>query len=278
MYNLSFLKKIFLVLISLNFLSAESIISQTSELRNDLKKYFDEYKVDGSFVLYDRNADEFIFYNKDQYERQFTPASTFKICNSLIGLETGVIPDENFVIPWDSVKRNQIWDKDFDLKNAYKNSTVWYYQELARRVGGERMKHWLDSADYGNADTSGGIDKFWLTGGLRITPSEQIDFLIRLNTNKLPFSQRSVNIVKSIMIEKDTLNYILRGKTGWGSQDNEDIGWFVGYVEANDNVFYFANCVQTNSKNIDDYELADLFNNSRRGITYKILKELKILD
>ncbi len=252
--------------------------SQTIEIRDEFRKYFDEYQVEGSAVVYDSKADRFIFYNQEQYNRQFTPASTFKICNSLIGLETGVIPDENFVIPWDSVQRNPVWDKDYDLKNAFKNSTVWYYRELARRVGGERMQYWLDTADYGNADTSGGIDKFWLTGGLRITPSEQIDFLIRLNTNKLPFSQRSLDIVKEIMIENDTAGYVLRGKSGWGSQDNLDIGWFVGYAEANDNVYYFAICVQTDSKNIDDNERADLFNNSRRGITYKILKELKITD
>jgi len=265
-----------LLIVFTNF--PRTIYSQSSEIRDDFKKYYAEYQVKGSFVLYDRNADKFIFYNKDQFEKQFTPASTFKICNSLIGLETGVITNENYIIPWDSVKRNSIWDKDFDLKNAFKNSTVWYYQELARRVGGERMKQWLDTAEYGNADTLGSIDKFWLTGGLRITPSEQIDFMIRLNTNKLPFSQRSVNIVKDIMIEKDTLGYVLRGKSGWGSQGSEDIGWFVGFVESNDNVYYFANCVQTDSKNIDDKERADLFNNSRRSITYQILKELNITD
>ena len=268
---------LFILFISI-LIFPKTIYAQSTEIRNDFKKYYDEYQVKGSFVVYDRNADKFIFYNEDQFDRQFTPASTFKICNSLIGLETDVITDENYIIPWDSAKRNSIWDKDFDLKNAFKNSTVWYYQELARRVGGEKMKHWLDTSYYGNADTSGGIDKFWLTGGLRITPSEQIDFLIRLYNNKLPFSQRSVDIVKDIMIEKDTLGYVLRGKTGWGSQENEDIGWFVGYVEANDNVYYFANCVQTYSKNIDDKERADLFNNSRRGITYQILKELNITD
>lgn len=271
-------KTILLILITIFAILPESIYSQSSGIRNDFKKYFDEYKVEGSFVLYDRNADEFIFYNKDQYERQFTPASTFKICNSLIGIETGVIPDENFVIPWDSVKRTQIWDKDFDLKNAYKNSTVWYYQELARRVGGERMKHWLDTAQYGNADTSGGIDKFWLTGGLRITPKQEIDFLIRLNTNTLPFSQRSVDIVKNIMIERDTNGYVLRGKSGWGTQVNEEIGWFVGYVEANNDVCYFATCVQLPGELIENNERVDSFVESRRGITYKILKDLKILD
>ncbi len=85
-------------------------------------------------------------------------------------------------------------------------------------------------SNYGNADTSGGIDKFWLTGGLRITPEQQINFLRRLHDNKLPFSQRSMDIVKNIMIAKDTLGCIVRAKTGWGDQDDLNIGWYVGYV------------------------------------------------
>lgn len=125
-------------------------VQKTSEVRDDFKKLYDEFQVKGSFVLYDPQKEHYIFYNKDQFKTPFSPASTFKICNSLIGLETGVIEDENFVIPWDSVIRNPVWDKDHDLKLAYKNSTVWYYQELARRVGPQQMKQWIDSANYGN--------------------------------------------------------------------------------------------------------------------------------
>lgn len=264
------------ILLLLIFCIPISGMSQTIENRDDLKKYYDDFKAEGSFVIYDLNNDKYIFYNETQFREKFTPASTFKICNSLIGLETGVISDENFIIKWDSVKRNPVWDKDYDLKNAFKNSTVWYYQELARRVGGEQMKAWLDRANYGNADTSGGIDMFWLKGGLRISPEEQINFLKRLYENDLPFSQRSMDIVKSIMIEKDTAGYILRAKAGWGGQDNKDIGWFVGYLETKNNVYFFVNCVQTESKNMDDKGLADLFSRSRREIAYQILDDLII--
>ena len=247
------------------------IIAQTTEIREDFKKFYDEYNVEGSFVLYDPSNDKYIFYNQSQFKQPFTPASTFKICNSLIGLETGVIENENFVIHWDSVKRRiPNWNQDQDLKSAYKNSTVWYYQELARRVGGEKMKYWLDKSNYGNADTSGGIDKFWLTGGLKITPARQIDFLKRLNENSLPFSKRSMDIVKKIMIAKDTSDYVVRVKTGWGEQENTNIGWFVGYVEKGKDVYYFATCIQTK-----DYENIN-FAKARIDITYLILDELKI--
>lgn len=257
------------VLISFSFnLYAQN---QGTETRNDFKKYYDQFKVDGSFLLYDQNNNKYVVYNQAQTKEQFTPASTYKICNSLIGLETGVIQDENFVIQWDSVTRqNPKWNKDQDLKSAFRNSTVWYYQELARRVGAERMKYWLDKANYGNTDTSGGIDLFWLTGGLRISPEQEIDFLKRLYNNQLPFSQRTMDIVKNIMIFEQTAFYTIRSKTGWGEQDKKDIGWYVGYIETNGNVYYFANCIQTSDPNNNDFARA------RIDITTQILADLKL--
>lgn len=263
--------RFFIVLVILSFSTCKQ--NQTSETKDDFKKFYDGYNVAGSFVLFDRNNDKYFFYNQSQFKQPFTPASTFKICNSLIGLETGVIKDENFIIPWDSVQRRiPTWNQDQDLKSAFKNSTVWYYQDLARRVGGERMKYWLDKANYGNADTSGGIDKFWLTGGLRITPEQQINFLTRLHDNKLPFSQSSIEIVKKIMIAKDTLSYVVRAKTGWGFQDSLNVGWYVGYVESNNNVYYFANCIQTSDDN-NPY-----FAKARIEIVYQILNELNLIE
>jgi beta-lactamase class D len=242
------------------------------EVHEEFKKYYTSFNVEGSFVLYDQQLDKYVFYNQAQFKQSFTPASTFKICNSLIGLENGVITGENFVIPWDSIVRQYPkWNSDHDLKKAFKNSTVWYYQELARRVGGQKMKYWLDKTNYGNADTTGGIDQFWLTGGLRISPEQQINFLKRLHDNQLSFSQRSMDIVKQIMITKDTLDYIVRAKTGWGHQENKDIGWFVGYVETKDNVYYFANCIKSSDLNNKD------FAKSRMEITYSILEELKVI-
>jgi beta-lactamase class D len=242
------------------------------ELRNDLQKHFDRFHLRGSFVLYDLKDNTWILSNQNQFKKEFTPASTFKICNSLIGLETGVISDENFVIKWDGIVRSRPeWNKDHDMKTAYKNSTVWYYQELARRVGRERMKHWLDRVGYGNADTSGGIDKFWLAGGLRITPEQQIIFLKRLFTGELPFSKRTLDIVRRIMIAKDTANYTIRAKTGWGNQEGVDIGWYVGYVQKQSGVYFFATCVQRPESDNPDFLKA------RIDITNAILKELAIL-
>lgn len=242
-------------------------------VRNDFESILTQNEVTGSFVMYDENKDLFTFVNQTQFQIEFTPASTFKICNSLIGLETGVIKDQYFVIPWDKKMRDlPVWNADHDLKTAFKNSTVWYYQELAKRVGGEKMKFWLNKSNYGNMDTTGGIDRFWLTGGLRITPEKQIDFLRKLKNNKLPFSQRSMDIVKEIMISKDTLNYVLRTKTGWGEDETQMVGWYVGYVEKENNTFYFATCIQTTD--FDDPGFAK----KRIDITKEILDKLKVLN
>jgi beta-lactamase class D len=242
----------------------------------DYKKYYDEFGVTGSLIIYNQNKDSYIYFNKDQYKQPFIPASSFKILNSLIGLETGVIKDENFVIKWDGTKRqNPNWNKDHNLKTAFQNSTVWYYQELARRVGGKQMKHYLDLASYGNADTTGGIDKFWLTGNLRITPEQQLIFLRRLYDNQLPFSQRSIDIVKQIMLSADSTGYPVRAKTGWGGQDSLDIGWYVGWAEKNNNVYYFVNCVQMGASVIEKDDNAFKFDHSRKEIVYKVLETLK---
>lgn len=247
------------------------IYKSNPEVRDDLKPLYDKYEVEGSFVLYDQKKQKYIVYNESQLNTPFTPASTFKIFNSLVALETKVVDNENVVFKWDGQKRQiPAWNADTDMRNAFKNSTVWYYQEIARRVGQDRMNLWLNRLKYGNADTSGGIDAFWLTGGLRITPMEQIDLIRRLHDDKLPFSRRNMNIVKDIMVGKDTLGYVVRAKTGLGKQNNQYIGWYVGYVTTKDNTYYFSNCIQTTIRNTD-------FANARLNIVYDVLDKLNVL-
>ncbi|MFZ4464306.1 MAG: class D beta-lactamase [Bacteroidales bacterium] len=264
-------KQILIILaLTLTFAACQQIAGL--EDRKDFKTYYEKYKVDGCFVLYEPQQEQTFLYHPELMNRAFTPASTFKICNSLIGLETKVIPDQNFVIPWDSVQRAvPAWNMDQDMKTAFRNSTVWYYQELARRVGGRRMHAWINHCGYGNADTTGGIDQFWLTGGLRITPLQQISFLQLFHDNQLPFSQRNMDIVKEMMIVRDTSGYVLRAKTGWGFQDGSQIGWYVGYLEKDSKVYYFSNLIMTNDSENPDFAKA------RIEIVYDVLDKLKIM-
>jgi len=229
----------------------------------------------GGFVLYDRNADRFTVYRPGECRRRVTPASTFKILNSLIGLETGVIRDEHFVIPWDSVHREiESWNRDHDLASAIANSVVPYYQELARRVGRARMSALIDSTGYGNNDASGPIDRFWLGSTLLISPWEQVDFLRRLYDGRLPFSGRSIGIVKKILLLEQTPAYVLRGKTGYCDDRSGDIvGWFVGYVEKGGNVYFFA----LDMTSPDAARDGDVILKERKASAIEILRKLGVL-
>jgi beta-lactamase class D len=241
-------------------------------IREDFKKFYEKFDVTGSFAILDENNQKLTLYNPSRYNERVTPASTFKICNALIGLETHAVESKSTIFQWDSiVRQNENWNKSQDLQTAFKNSTVWVYQKLARKIGGEEMKCWLDKLNYGNTDTSGGIDQFWLTGGLKISPEEEINFLKKLNNLQLPVSETSMLAVKEMMLIEKNEEYALYGKTGWGIDDKKDIGWFVGFVETKENVYYFANCIQTANQSHPNFAKA------RKEITFLILKELHIL-
>ena len=187
------------------------------------------------------------------------PASTFKIPNSLIGLETGVVTP-GYQFKWDGKPRRlKVWEQDFDLAGAFRASCFWCYQEVARKVGKERMQDWLAQIGYGNMDIGGGIDKFWLWGKLRITPLEQVYFLHRLANQQLPFSRANQATVRSLMLIDARDGRSLYGKTGW-AQGKEDVGWFVGWVEGNGPRVLFA----TRLHAVDP---ADSFMTARRAVT-----------
>ena len=244
--------------------------SSTSVVKPELEKYFQGFK--GAFVLYDLNSKQYIRYNPERCAERFIPASTFKIMNSLIGLETGVIPDENYVIKWDGTHYDvPSWNQDNTLKTAIQNSVVWYYQELARRVGNKKMQYYVDAAHYGNQNISGQIDTFWLEGGLRISADEQVDLLKRLYQGVLPFSQRSMNIVKEILVLEEAESYKLSGKTGSQQRIMPHEGWFVGYLEKNGNVYFFATNLESSSP--DGLANGDL----ARKISLDILRDIGLL-
>ncbi len=251
--------------------SKTTIPTSTSSEHPAFKQFFDDYHVEGCAVVYDATNDHYHRYNAERCATRFAPASTFKIYNSLVGLETGVIEDADYVIPWDNVQRSiPSWNQDHNLRSAITNSVVWYYQELARRVGRERMEEWLAKEPYGNSTIGKNVDEFWLDGSIKITADEQIEFLKRLHNQKLAFSDRSMEIVEDIMINPSPKEYTLRAKTGWTIRLDTNIGWWVGYVEKGDSLYYFATNIQTNDPQ-------ENFPAGRKNITYRILQELGIL-
>jgi beta-lactamase class D len=256
----------------------ERMVAQRAPLSGqksiDCRQHFRDLKVTGSILIEDRDR-QFVYQSDPQRNATaFLPASTFKILNSLIALETKVIPNERAVFTWDGIERQvPQWNRDLDLQSAFKLSAIWYYQVLARRVGFDRMQTWVTRVGYGNGNigTKQDIDRFWLSGQLRITPQAQVQFLRRLEREDLPFSKRSMSIVKQMLIEERTPHYTLRGKTGWvGFADRVEpkIGWHVGYLERDRRAYFFAT-------NIDLKTKADA--KARQEITRRCLRDFGLL-
>jgi beta-lactamase class D len=215
----------------------------------ELASYFKPFPA-GAFVLYDLKRNRYLRHDEARCRERFSPFSTFKIPNSLIGLDTGIIPDAEFVIKWDAKKYPahsqdtlpfSTWWQDQTLRTAMKRSVVWYYRELALRVGERRMKEYVQRLRYGNEDASGPLNNFWLNSTLKVSADEQVEFLKRFYKEELPVSKRSTQIVKEIITLEETPDYKLSGKTGGGPLgEGRFLGWFVGYVETKENTYFFA--------------------------------------
>jgi beta-lactamase class D len=248
--------------------------------RPDLAKHFVSEGVQGTFVLLDVTADRMSLHNAGRAHQRFIPASTFKILNSLVALETGVVKDENEVLPYGGKpQRFKQWEQDMGLREAIKVSNVPVYQEVARRIGQDRMARFVKLAGYGNADIGHTVDRFWLDGPLAISAIEQAQFVARLARRKLPFSERNQAVVRDILRQEASATHALFAKTGWvfaepasstarSSTKPAELGWLVGWVERDDKVYAFA-------LNIDIHREEDAA--KRQTVVRKCLKTLGVL-
>jgi len=245
-------------------------MADTTNEERDLSSFFGKYS--GAFVILDAAHGHWLRHHPDLCRKRVTPCSTFKIPNSLISLETGVASDADFSLPWDGTRYPiEPWNRDQTLRSAFAVSCLWFYQELARRVGSQRMNEWVAKIHYGNCDLSGGVTHFWLSSSLTISPDEQVDFLRRLHTRQLPFSTRSVDIVLDIMTVLRRGQTVYRGKTGTAGDPVKQMatqGWWVGSVCTPKGDYYFATCI-TGGDNPSG--------RTARQITENILEDLKVL-
>jgi len=181
--------------------------------------------------------------NPARAQQRFLPASTFKIVNSLIILETRVVNDPQAdILEWDGLARGGGWDQNQNLRLAFRRSAVWAFQEWARRVGHAEMQHHVSAMEYGSGDIGSAvsIDTFWLNGPLEISAQEQIDFLQRLHARSLPIRAGVMDAVVEVMEADRGENWVLRAKTGWAIRDTPNVGWYVGWLETEGDVYFFA--------------------------------------
>jgi beta-lactamase class D len=232
------MKHLFATVILLLASQAHALDWQNSQ---EVGKLFSDAGMQGTFVLYDVAADHLIGHDRVRAETRFIPASTFKIANSLIGLSVGAINSVDEVLPYGGKPQPfKAWEQDMGLREAIKASNVPVYQELARRIGLERMRDNVARMGFGNGEMDTVVDNFWLEGPLKISAVEQTQFLARLARDELPFPRDDQAKVREIVQLEQGNGWTLYGKTGSVNVPNSGIGWWVGWVIKDSHVYSFA--------------------------------------
>lgn len=248
-------------------------------VRQDFKKYFDECNVEGAIAIYDHKNHTWILSDTVATRKETLPASTFKIINLLIALETKTIASENDIVKWpgstDTLKydyRPNIYH-DITVKEAFEVSAGWAFIELAKKIGKDNYKKYLSLCHYGNVNLSQTDPDFWNFGAFGISPINQVEFLKKLYEEKLPFSKRNIDIVKKVMITEQNDDYTIHSKTGWTRENDINTGWWVGYIENKNGAYFFA------TRLLQDRKLnASNFGNCRKEITKSVFRDLNVIQ
>ena len=253
----------------------EEKVTDREILVPQFQKIIDSINVKGAILIYDFDENSYYSNDFEWAELGHLPASTYKITNSIIALETHVVENDSAIFKWNGEQRRlSIWEQDLTLKEAFRFSCVPCYQEVARKIGAKKMNEYLHKLNYGNMKVdSTNIDLFWLEGESEISQFQQIDFLKRFYQSKLPISEQTEMIMKRMMVLEQNDEYTLSGKTGWSIRNGNNNGWFVGYVESRNKVYFFA----TNIEPKEQFNM-NMFSMIRKSITYKALEELKIIE
>lgn len=239
----------------------------------EFQTIIDSACVEGAILIYDFKDDKYYSNDFEWTKKGKLPASTFKIANSIIALETGVVENDSTLFKWNGQERNfRSWEQDLIFRNAFHFSCVPCYQEVARKIGAKKMTEYLDKLEYGNMKVdSTNIDLFWLEGESRIDQFQQIDFLKRFYQSELLISEPTEAIMKRMMVIEENDEYKLSGKTGWSISNGSNNGWFVGYIESRNKTYFFA----TNVEPKEQFDM-DKFPMIRKNVTYKAFEQMDI--
>jgi beta-lactamase class D len=239
------MNKFFLPVLSAFILLSSCSVNNTN-IDPSLKKYFDSSHVEGSFSFLNNQLATVTVYNMDLDTQRFSPATSFNIFNSLIGIQTGKISNENTVITGVGKQGSAL-----SFKEAFKSSSNAFFQTLAKQIGKDTMKFWVDSIGYGNKNMSGSVDSLWLNGHLKISPDEQLGLASKLYFGQLPFQKYAQQMVQDQMLQEDNDLYQLSYATGVGIDKGNSIGWVLGWIVENRHVYFFVTFINSPEKNLD---------------------------
>jgi beta-lactamase class D len=239
-------------------------------------------------LFYDENSNDYITNSKSASGMRSRPGSIFHIFNALMFYELGIVKDSTTHLKWDSIERTfngydiPVWNKDTYLAEAFRNGTDWYFKELSSPIEYKLFKKYLKKSKYGNlSSTRLPAEDFWNggRGRLKIRLKDHIKFLRRFRDGKLPFDDDNVAKVKELMLEKSSESYSLYGKVGLSNiqpllyDEVIDLGWYIGFIETEDNVYYFVSYIEK-SWNDDREDFFEL----RKQVVHKSLKHLYGID
>ena len=272
-----------LALLSLAFFACENkantdltdkSLMKTEIVKQEFQSILDSVDLEGSILIYDLQKKIYFSNDFEWAKKGKLPASTFKIAHSLIALETKVVEDDQTLFRWDGEERAlKSWEQDLIFRDAFHFSCVPCFQQVARKIGLQRMTEYLRKFNYGSIELdSTNIDLFWLEGDSRINQIEQIDFLLSFYKSELPISERSRKIMRQVMVMEENKDYKLSGKTGWSTQNGINNGWFVGYIESGNRIYFFATNVEPKAA----FSM-ERFPMIRKEVTILALKQIEAL-
>ena len=248
------------------FLSVFSFSALAQEVI--LGQIYDDREIQGTLVIASLDGSQEYVYNRSRSNKQFLPASTFKIPHTLMALEEQLISEAD-IIHWDGKDKGwDKWNKDQTLHSAFKYSCVWCFELFTEKINDGVYHNYLKTFNYGNKKTGSILSRFWLQGDLAISAREQIGFLRKLVNSELAVKEQSTRLLKAMMIEEQNPLYILRAKTGWETHSKEQIGWYVGYIETRGGTWLFAH-------NMNVRKRSDL--SLRKSVVLKILQTKDIM-
>lgn len=282
----SFLLTAFATMLIFTFSSCNKKVSSGSrtalpfplEIRKDFHQWFQDCRVTGSVLLYHLESGKWISSDSSSIHTYSLPASTFKIPNLLIALETKTIQNTDQIIPWvgatDTSRyghRPEIYH-DMSVKEAFQSSAGWVFVEFSKKIGHQRYRQILKDLNYGNQNVSDKDADFWNFGKFGVTPFQQIQLLKGLYLNQLPFAAQHMEQVRQTMLAEYTDQYKIHAKTGWTREGGINTGWWVGYVATPSGTWFFATRLfQDRKNNRED------FGACRKEITRKALRAYNAL-
>ncbi|EMS89143.1 penicillin binding protein transpeptidase domain-containing protein [Leptospira noguchii] len=183
-------------LVILLFLSCKTD-SSNSSLNT---KSFSEKSLKGNFcaILVNQTTNNKIYFQKDECFHKTPPSSLFHSALALISVEGGYLKENQTLFFWDKTRYPYIrWQKDQNLKSALEYSVHWYFTNLWNDIGPEKGKPLLEKIEIFQIPNT--RNSFWSDGSYTISPSEFVDFLIRLQETPPPIRKKTIQSVWDLL-------------------------------------------------------------------------------